>query len=119
MLAERPIENRKKPRTKKSQTLADVLDYAVRLSRQCAKPRESLLRLNYSRFQCKLELSRFLLLVQWCVPSHHGYRYRAYVGGGFLAVNDTTRHLYYLGPLRNNAVLELGVLSGWVVHAGP
>jgi hypothetical protein len=49
-----------------------------------------------------------------------GYRYRAYSGGGFLAVNDSgTPHLYYLGPLSGNTVLDLGLLSGWVLQAGP
>jgi PKD repeat protein len=48
-----------------------------------------------------------------------GYRYRSYANGHFLAVNDTgTPHLYYLGPLSNNAVLDLGLLSGWVTQAG-
>jgi hypothetical protein len=48
-----------------------------------------------------------------------GYRYRAYTGGHFLAVNDSgTAHLYYLGSLSNNTVLDLGLLSGWVIQAG-
>jgi PKD repeat protein len=48
-----------------------------------------------------------------------GYRYRSYANGHFLAVNDTgTPHLYYLGPLSNNTVLDLGLLSGWVTQAG-
>jgi alpha-tubulin suppressor-like RCC1 family protein len=49
-----------------------------------------------------------------------GYRYRAYSGGGFLAVNDDsgTAHLYYLGPLSGSTVLDLGLLSAWVTQAG-
>jgi alpha-tubulin suppressor-like RCC1 family protein len=49
-----------------------------------------------------------------------GYRYRTYSGGGFLAVNDNgTAHLYYLGPLNNNTVMDLGLLSNWLTQAGP
>ena len=49
-----------------------------------------------------------------------GYRIRAYGGGHYLGVNDSgTAHLYYLGPLSNNAILDLGLLSVWVVQAGP
>ncbi|MEI8158460.1 MAG: hypothetical protein WCH60_16465 [Burkholderiales bacterium] len=49
-----------------------------------------------------------------------GYRYRAYTGGHFLAVNDSdTPHLLYLGPLSNSTILDLGLLSGWLVQAGP
>ncbi|MEI8158551.1 MAG: RCC1 domain-containing protein [Burkholderiales bacterium] len=49
-----------------------------------------------------------------------GYRVRAYAGGHYLGVNDSgTVHLYYLGPLSNNAILDLGLLSVWVVQAGP
>ncbi|MEI8159151.1 MAG: regulator, partial [Burkholderiales bacterium] len=49
-----------------------------------------------------------------------GYRVRAYAGGHYLGVNDSGAvHLYYLGPLNNNAVLDLGLLSGWVAQAGP
>jgi PKD repeat protein len=48
-----------------------------------------------------------------------GYRYRSYANGHFLAVNDTgTPRLYYLGPLSNNTVFDLGLLSGWVTQAG-
>lgn len=46
-----------------------------------------------------------------------GYRYRSY-NGHYLGVNETgTPHLYYLGPLNNNAVLNLGPLSVYVVMA--
>ena len=49
-----------------------------------------------------------------------GYRFRAYNGGGFLAVNDSgIAHLYYLGPLSGNTVLDLGLLSSWLTQAGP
>lgn len=49
-----------------------------------------------------------------------GYRYRAYSGGSFLAVNDSgTAHLYYLGPLSGNTVLDLGPLTTWLTQAGP
>lgn len=48
-----------------------------------------------------------------------GYRYRSYSGGHFLAVNDTgTPRLYYLGPLSNNALFDLGLLASWVTQAG-
>lgn len=48
-----------------------------------------------------------------------GYRYRSYANGHFLAVNDSgTPRLYYLGPLSNNTVFDLGLLSGWVTQAG-
>jgi hypothetical protein len=49
-----------------------------------------------------------------------GYRYRVYGGGHCLAVNDSgTASLYYLGPLSNNAVLDLGPLSEWLLQAAP
>lgn len=48
-----------------------------------------------------------------------GNRYRSYANGHFLAVNDTgTPRLYYLGSLSNNAVFDLGLLSGWLTQAG-
>lgn len=48
-----------------------------------------------------------------------GYRYRSYANGHFLAVNDSgTPRLYYLGPLSNNTVFDLGLLSGWLTQAG-
>lgn len=48
-----------------------------------------------------------------------GYRFRAY-SAHYLAVNDDsgTAHLYYLGPLSSNTVLDLGLLSMWVTQAG-
>ena len=47
-----------------------------------------------------------------------GYRYRSYANGHYLAVNDTgTPKLYYLGPLSNNTVLDLGLLAGFLVQA--
>lgn len=46
-----------------------------------------------------------------------GYRYRQY-NGHYLAVNESgTPHLYYLGPLNNNSVLDLGPLSVFVQMA--
>jgi PKD repeat protein len=50
-----------------------------------------------------------------------GYRYRAYAGGSFLAVNDSgTPHLLYIGPLGGNGgVLDLGLLSTWLSQAAP
>ena len=46
-----------------------------------------------------------------------GYRYRSYADGHYLAVNDSsTSHLYYLGPLSNNTVLDLGALGEWVAQ---
>ncbi len=48
-----------------------------------------------------------------------GYLYRSYSSGHFLAVNDSgTTHLYYVGPLGNNSMLDLGLLSGWVSQSG-
>lgn len=47
-----------------------------------------------------------------------GYRYRGYANGHFLGVNDSgTAHLYYLGPLSNNTLADLGLLSDWVLRA--
>jgi hypothetical protein len=44
--------------------------------------------------------------------SLNGYRYRAYAGGQYLAVNESgTPHLYYLGPLSANSMMDLGLLS--------
>ena len=36
----------------------------------------------------------------------------------FLATSSADYHLYYLGPLTNNTVFDLGVFSGWVAIAG-
>ncbi len=48
-----------------------------------------------------------------------GYRYRAYAGGHFLAVNETGEaHLLYLGPLSGNAVADLGLLTTYIALAG-
>lgn len=45
------------------------------------------------------------------------YRYypqtRAYLGASF-----ADNHLYYLGPLSNNSILDVGTLSGWLSTAG-
>lgn len=47
-----------------------------------------------------------------------GYRYRGYANGHFLGVNDSgTARLYYLGPLSNNTLADLGLLSDWVLRA--
>lgn len=47
-----------------------------------------------------------------------GYRYRGYANGHYLAVNDSgTPTLYYLGPLSNHALLDLGPLATWLVEA--
>ena len=47
-----------------------------------------------------------------------GYRYRAYANGSFLAVNTSgATHLLYLGPLSNNAVLDLGDLAQWLTKS--
>lgn len=49
--------------------------------------------------------------------SELGYRYRSYADVHYLAVNDSgTSHLYYLGPLSNNTVLDLGALDYWVAQ---
>lgn len=48
-----------------------------------------------------------------------GYRYRSYGDGHFLAVNDSgVARLFYVGPLSNNSVFDLGLLTGWVAQAG-
>ena len=47
-----------------------------------------------------------------------GYWYRSYTNGQFLAINDSGNpNLYYLGPLSNNTLLDLGSLAGWLVQA--
>ncbi|OYU32433.1 MAG: RCC1 repeat-containing protein [Comamonadaceae bacterium PBBC2] len=49
-----------------------------------------------------------------------GYRYRRYPGDHILAVNaHGPANLYYWGPLSNYTVLELGLLSGWLLQAKP
>jgi alpha-tubulin suppressor-like RCC1 family protein len=50
-----------------------------------------------------------------------GYRLRAYsASGSYLGVNTIgTPHLYYLGPVSNQSVLDLDVLSIWLTLAGP
>ncbi len=48
--------------------------------------------------------------------SNFGIRYRVYVGDHILAVNESgTAHLFYIGPISSNEVLNLGPLSDWVV----
>ena len=50
--------------------------------------------------------------------SQAGYRFRAYAGGNYLAVNETgAARLLYLGPLSNNLVLDLGDLATFVTLA--
>ncbi len=52
--------------------------------------------------------------------SNTGYRFRAYQGGGFLAVNESdTPNLYYLGPLSGYSVLDLGLLATWLLQVFP
>lgn len=49
-----------------------------------------------------------------------GYRYRSYASGHFLAIQEASpARLVYLGPLSNNSVLDLGLLSSWVAQAAP
>jgi hypothetical protein len=49
-----------------------------------------------------------------------GFRFRAYNGGGFLAVNDSSApNLYYLGPLSGNIVLDLGPVAMWLTLSSP
>lgn len=49
-----------------------------------------------------------------------GYRLRFYPDtSSYLGVNESgTPHLYYLGPLSSNTVMDLGLLTNWVVTAG-
>lgn len=53
--------------------------------------------------------------------SKSGFRLRYYSGtNSFLGVNETgTPHFYYLGPVSGNTVVDLGLLSDWVVRATP
>jgi hypothetical protein len=52
--------------------------------------------------------------------SLYGYRLRAYTGGHYLGVNESlSPHLFYLGPLSDNALLDLNLLSFWLPLAGP
>ncbi len=47
--------------------------------------------------------------------SSYGFRFRSYSGGHFLGVNELgTPHLFYLGPLSNNALMDLNLLSFWL-----
>lgn len=49
-----------------------------------------------------------------------GYRYRAYNNGHFLGVNQAgAAHLYYLGPMSDNALLDLNLLSFWLALSQP
>jgi hypothetical protein len=44
----------------------------------------------------------------------------SYANGHFLAIQEASpAHLLYLGPLSNNAALDLGLLSDWVAQAAP
>lgn len=46
--------------------------------------------------------------------SRYGYRFRAYNNGHYLGVNeDGEPHLFYVGPLSNNAALDLNLLTFW------
>ncbi|MFA6311860.1 MAG: hypothetical protein WCV99_14475 [Sterolibacterium sp.] len=43
------------------------------------------------------------------------YRVRQFAGDNYLGVNESgVPHLYYKGPLSNNDILDLGLLSGWL-----
>jgi alpha-tubulin suppressor-like RCC1 family protein len=44
-----------------------------------------------------------------------GFRFRGYSNGHYLGVNQTgTPHLFYLGPLSNNSLLDLNALTFWL-----
>jgi hypothetical protein len=46
------------------------------------------------------------------------YYYRYYSQTNtYLATSSADNHLYYLGPLSNNLVFDLGALSGWLTAA--
>jgi|GEM_PF-2381064 len=47
------------------------------------------------------------------------YYYRFYgQSGAYLAVSSSDSHLYYLGPLTSNAILDLGAVSQWLATSG-
>lgn len=47
--------------------------------------------------------------------SNGTYRVRQFAGDNYLGVNESgVPHLYYKGPLSNNDILDLGLLSGWL-----
>ncbi|MGZ5076177.1 MAG: PQQ-dependent sugar dehydrogenase [Methylobacter sp.] len=45
------------------------------------------------------------------------YRYYAQTNA-YLATSSADNHVYYLGPLSNNLILDLGALSPWLLKAG-
>lgn len=52
--------------------------------------------------------------------SMFGYRFRPYNNGHYLGVNESgVPHLFYVGPLSNNAALDLNLLSFWLTAATP
>ena len=55
------------------------------------------------------------------IDSVAGYRLRSYaLTASYLGVNTSgTPHLFYLGPLSDNTLLDLGVLSTWLALARP
>ena len=47
------------------------------------------------------------------------YTLRHYTGSqAYLATSATDNHLYYLGPISNNAIADLGSATSWLVTAG-
>jgi hypothetical protein len=47
------------------------------------------------------------------------YYYRYYSQtNAYVATSSADNHVYYLGPLSNNSILDAGALSGWLSTAG-
>jgi hypothetical protein len=47
------------------------------------------------------------------------YYYRYYLqSNAYLGTSAVDSHVYYLGPLSNNSILDVGALSGWLLTAG-
>lgn len=47
----------------------------------------------------------------------YAYRYYAQTNA-YLGTSSTDNHLYYLGPASGNALLDVGLVSGWLATAG-
>jgi hypothetical protein len=45
------------------------------------------------------------------------YRYYAQTNA-YLGTSSADNHVYYVGPLSNNSLLDVGALSGWLSTAG-
>lgn len=49
---------------------------------------------------------------------HDDYYYRYYAStNSYLGINESDNHVYYIGPLTNNALTDLGEGSGWLTQA--